>query len=312
MQHPRQEVFFLVNPNSASGKTKAWWKAASHYFAEQDLPHQWEYSYSMEQSVQYVQDALKKGFRQIVAVGGDGTNHAVINALMNQEICSPLDILYALYPLGTGNDWARYHKIPRKTSEWLDMWKRQNVVLHDLGWVEYQEGQHRNNRYFVNVAGLAYDAYLVHRIEKENIPKDNKLVYLWMLLKCLLVYKMEEAIITSGQKNIEGEFYTINIGVTKFAGGGMEIVPEASPYDEQLSMTGAKGLSKWEVIRNIYRFYNGTYSKYKKVIKFHMQQMDVSVPNGNQEILIEADGEFLGNTPASFKSINKAFKVVLP
>jgi diacylglycerol kinase family enzyme len=75
-------------------------------------------------AVELVEKAVQTGYRQILAVGGDGTNNEVVNGIMRQKEVPSHAITYALLPIGTGNDWIRTHGIPKDVGEWLAMWKQ--------------------------------------------------------------------------------------------------------------------------------------------------------------------------------------------
>jgi diacylglycerol kinase family enzyme len=57
---------------------------------------------------------FKKGFRNIISIGGDGTLHHVVNGVMKQRYVKTSDITIAVIPLGTGNDWIKTYSIPKE------------------------------------------------------------------------------------------------------------------------------------------------------------------------------------------------------
>lgn len=107
------------------------------------------------------------------------------------------------------------------------------------------------------------------------------------------------------------KFYTINIGVCKYSGGGMSLVPQANPFGDGLAVTLAGNISKLGVILNTWRFYNESILKHKKIRGFLGKRIKVESLNNNQ-IGIEADGEYLGQSPVSISFLPKVLRVVVP
>ena len=61
--------------------------------------------------------AVNNGYRKIMAVGGDGTMHEVVNGIFIQKTVPTTEVLVAAISVGTGNDWTRMYGIPRQYAE---------------------------------------------------------------------------------------------------------------------------------------------------------------------------------------------------
>ena len=258
-----------------------------------------------------VKKGIENGFRNIMAIGGDGTNNEVVNGIIQQDIVPSQSITYALLSIGTGNDWIKTHGIPQNIPKFLMMLKKGKTTFQDIGVVSYLNSETVQKRYFVNVAGMAYDAFVVKETEKQSGIFSNKLFYLISLMRYLFQYKLQKAKIQVNGLELRDYFYTINVGICRFAGGGMEIVPHAVPNDGQLAITIAGQLSKWSVILNTYRFYNGTIAKLSKISTHFSTNIKVESLE-NDPIFLEVDGEFLGHTPVEFGIVPKALKILIP
>ena len=257
---------------------------------------------------------LKKVIRHILAVGGDGTNNEVINGILSQTSAAPAEITYALLPIGTGNDWIKTHGIPKSFEAWLSYFKAGKTKLQDIGLVQYADFHQKEQvrqRYFINVAGMAYDGFIAKALEDQEQKISNPLIYLWFVFKCLFSYKLKKARVQYNGKVYENYCYIINVGICKYSGGGMQLVPHAIPDDGLLALTIAGKLSKLAVIMNTPRFYTGSIGKHSKV-ETHQSQNIVVEALGEEEILLEADGEFLGTTPARYTILPNALRIIAP
>jgi diacylglycerol kinase (ATP) len=101
----------------------------------------------------------KENVTVIVAVGGDGTIHEVINGLVNTNI--PLGII----PAGSGNDFARGLGIPLKHDKALERILNGNPKIIDIGYV--------NSTYFCTVTGIGFDGEVAHTT---NVSIHKKLL----------------------------------------------------------------------------------------------------------------------------------------
>jgi diacylglycerol kinase family enzyme len=262
-------------------------------------------------AIEIVQNGIKEGIRYILVVGGDGTHHEVINGILQQKQVPSTDILYALLPVGTGNDWIKTHGIPKRFSDWLSVFKAGKIVGQNAGLLTYfWEGQARV-RYFANVAGLAYDGYVVRYTEQKAPRFSGKIYYLWVVLRCLFQYSLQSAVLRFGGQEVKDRFYTINAGIGRYSGGGMQLVPQADPRGDALALTYAGPISKLGIVLNTYRFYQGSIGGHPKVTTTTAQRIEVATADDGP-LLLEADGEFLGETPVTIELVPDALRFIAP
>lgn len=304
--------YIIINPAAAGGRAGQLWPDLAKQLAQAGVLFEQAFSTHHRHATSLAAQAIGQGYKYLMAVGGDGTNNEVINGIFQQSHVPHSSITYCLLPIGTGNDWIKTHHIPRDRKAWLNMLLAGQVRLQDVGWVEYQDGEKTKKHYFANVAGLAYDAFVVHYVEDLKTRVANKLVYLWVVLRCLWKYQLQSARLLFEDKSVEDQFYTINVGIGKYSGGGMQLVPHAAPSDGFLALTYAGPLKKWQVILNTYRFYNGSLGRHPLVHTEQVKQLVVEPVDGGTATLLEVDGEFLGVTPARFGIEERALRFIAP
>ena len=284
---------FIINPAAANGRAEKIWEKIKQQI-EVEFPNfaATRTAYAGH-AIQLAKEAISAGCRHLVAVGGDGTNHEVINGILEQKEVSPNEILYTLLPLGTGNDWIRTYNIPKQIVQWIAMVKTGHLFHQDVGLVKYlgPDGQ-KKSRYFVNVAGMAYDAFVVQYSNNHRSWLRNHFSYLLLILSCLFKYQLTKGILKTNTILVNQFFYTINIGICRYSGGGMQLVPHAVSDDGFLALTYAGPISKLGVILNTWRFYNASIGRHPKIQTSQVKKVEVSVEKGEPPILLEADGEF--------------------
>jgi YegS/Rv2252/BmrU family lipid kinase len=306
----KEPWYIIANPTAGHGAVAACLDELCEALQEVGLSYLVRNSDRPNHAITLVEEGIVKGFRKIITVGGDGTNNEVVNGILRQTIIPSTDIQYALLPCGTGNDWVKEYQIPRKIRDWMAMLHGGKTILQDIGKVVYHNLGQQQERYFANVAGMSYDAFVVREMSNLRKPINNRLGYLLYGLYYVFRYRIPHAKIWIDGKVNEGNYYLINAGICRYSGGGMQLVPHAIPNDGKLAVTLAGPLTKLGVLLNSYRFYNGKIAGHPKVEIFQVER--IRVEHKDEAILLEVDGEYLGTTPVDIEIIPKALRVLVP
>ena len=300
--------YIIANPASGGGAVRKRWPAIEQLLQELGFSYSVHFTQYPGHATRLAEDVILKGHRHLLGIGGDGTNHEIANGILGQRFVASAEITYALLPVGTGNDWARHYRLARAPRQRLQDILLGKTVLQDAGLVQYQRDGQPEQRYFVNVAGLAYDGYIGRQLLQHRVT--SRLQYLLLIMQYLFRYRLTKARIIYDQRQVEDYFYTINVGICRYSGGGMQFVPQAVPDDGLFALTFARRLQKWEVIAQTARFYNGTLLRHPKVEGYQARAIQVEAAE-DAPTLLEADGEFLGETPVAFTLLEKALRVVV-
>ncbi|MCF8238288.1 MAG: diacylglycerol kinase family lipid kinase [Saprospiraceae bacterium] len=304
-------VLFLINPTAGQGQGSKTWETV-HPFLPKTGWH-WSSRISGQKGdlIRMAATALTEDWDRLVVLGGDGSMHEVVNGLLGSGVGRESMPGLALIPCGSGNDWSRTWGYPRKVGNWFEQVHNWSLQEHNAGVMTYHRDGHEERAYFLNVAGLAYDAWLVKQIEAHPESKGHPLIYIWSILRYLLSYRPQQAIVRSGEVSWEGRFYTINAGICSYSGGGMRVVPHADPSSGQLALTVAGNLPLWRILVNIWRFYNGSIGKVKDVHTLSGQELVIE-SRDDQPLFVEADGEWKGECPCHIQILPQAFAVWAP
>lgn len=303
-----EEWLVIVNPNAGKGKGKKDWGKISGFLTKENIPFTVNFTGSKGHAINLTLEAIKSGFRKIITVGGDGTLNEVLNGVFLNSTCPPADMLLALIPVGTGNDWGRMFGIPLDYEKAVKIIRDRKTLIHDVGLVSFHNGGEKMTRYFINIAGLGFESVVVR---KTNIQKDKgcggKLIYFYNLLTSLLSYRNTEAEIEIDGKKISANIFSVNIGNGRYCGGGMRQTPDAVPDDGLLDVTIINGMGKFEIIRNLKILYDGTILSHPKILGYKGKNIKV---RSDSVLFTEADGESLGHTPAEFSIIPSGIRIV--
>lgn len=252
--------------------------------------------------------AVRSGNTRLVGVGGDGTHHQILNGIVAAGGLG--QVTYAPLPLGSGNDWVRTLNTPNRLEDWLAMLTQEKTIAHGVGVLEY-DGQNEEDhsiRHFINVAGMAYDAEVLRRAETS--PIKHRFIYPVLTLLFLRDFVAPTVRITYDDHVWEGPVHTINLGIGRYSGGGMRLVPQAEPTAKTLALTFARRLSVWKIIAESWRFYAGSIGKVKGVTLTTTTSACITPLKDKLEL--EADGEWLGQGPVEARLLEERLIVVIP
>lgn len=304
----REEWFTIINPNAGNGKGKKDWSRILSLFERESIPIVSRFTRQKGQAMEFVRESIGSGFRKFISVGGDGTLNEVINGIFTQELCSPKEIVTAMIPVGTGNDWGRMFGIPLVYEGSVGMIKENKQLLHDIGVISYHEGSQQHKRYFINIAGLGFEALVVSKTNRQKEKgKSSKAIYFYNLLSSLIAYRKTESDIIIDGRILHSRVFSVNVGNGRYCGGGMRQTPDALPDDGLLDITVIKDMSRWEIIRSLKLLYDGTILSHPKVDGYRSDNLLVESVS---PLYAQADGESLGHTPVSFSIIPAGTKIV--
>ena len=306
---PESRWMIIVNPNAGVKKGTKEWPKIHGIVEKEGVDHDFLLTEHKDHAIHLTRKSIEKGYRKICVVGGDGTMNEVLNGIFLQQACPVLDITMGMIPIGTGNDWCRMFNIPFEYEGAIKLLKQQNTFIQDIGKVTYHQNDKPIDRYFMNVAGMGYDALVA---KKTNLFKakghGGPLTYLFFVFASLLQYKfLPTRIEIDGKQVFDGKIFSMNVGICKYNGGGMMQVPGAIPDDGLMDVTLIVKAPKWLVIRHTPKLYDGTLVKLPIVKTFRGKTIHF---HSTETIYLEVDGESLGHTPFTYEIIPKALRVV--
>jgi len=304
-----EKWLIIVNPNAGARKGAKDWPKISQYLSEADLSHICVLTEHRDHANRITMEFIEKGYRNIAVVGGDGTMNEVVNGIFLQKVAASSDITLGMIPVGTGNDWSRMFGIPFEYKSAIEILKKKNTFLQDVGKIHYFKKEQPQVRFFMNIAGMGYDALVA---KKANLLKEKgkggPLSYFYFIFTGLFQFKFIETIIEIDDEIVfKGEIFSMNVGICKYSGGGMIQVPFAIPDDGLLDVTLIKKAPKWMVIRYANKLYDGTLVNLDFVNTYKGKSVRIRATG---KLYLEADGESLGNSPFVYEILSKSLRIV--
>lgn len=308
MSDESNKWFIVVNPNAGKRRGEKDWSLIEELLHKSKLSFTYQFTRTKGHAVKLVNNAIRSGYRNIIAVGGDGTMNEVVNGCFRQNICATTELCLSMITVGTGNDWGRMFGIPLDYNKAIEVIKAKQTCLHDTGIAHYYNGSIKKKRYFINIAGIGFDAVVVRRtnLQKEK-GRSGKAIYFWNILRSLLLYKNTRTEIKIDGKYLTDEVFTISLGIGKYSGGGMMQTPNARHDDGLFDVTVIKKMRRGEIIRNLKLLYDGTILSHPKIEGYTGKNIFV---HSHPPIHVEADGESLGHSPIKFQIMPRSINIV--
>jgi YegS/Rv2252/BmrU family lipid kinase len=250
-------------------------------------------------------DAVREGFDVIVAAGGDGTVHEVVNGL--SEVCGCWDrVRLGILPVGTMNVFARELGIPLRLEEAWKVILRGQVRDVDLPSVQYHSGTVVGCRRFVQLAGAGLDARATECVTWSLKRKLGWLAYLWTACRALAEH---QSVIRIQGPELEAKGQLVLIGNGRFYGGSLTAFPTARNDDGLLDIVVLPKVT----LRTILVLSAGMAWRTRRPIRGvqNLQARHFTLSSA-QRVPLELDGEAVGELPATFSLAPRCLKVLAP
>jgi len=175
----------VVNPNSGKKKGKKDWNKIAKLL-DKNFNYTAIFTERRGHAISIVKEKILEGIRNIIVAGGDGTMNEVVNAVFTQKEVPTNSITLGIITIGTGNDWGRTFGIPASYIKSIETIRNCKTFIQDAGIIRYYDGEIQRNRFFINIAGLGFDALVAKKSNSQkDLGKSGILLYMLNLLSNL-------------------------------------------------------------------------------------------------------------------------------
>ena len=285
----------LFNPNAGRGKARWVLREALEVIRRKGIVADVQESRDAQHLLALARQAAAEKPDAVVSLGGDGTQHYVLNGIMGSEI--PLGVI----PCGSGNDLAKGLRIPLQTRAAAEVLCACNTRRVDLGRV--------GTTVFSCIAGAGFDS-VVTRYANERVRRlRGSLAYAWSILRCLEAYRPEPLEIVSDVQGFSGEVIFAVVGNNVSYGGGIRLTPRAQLDDGLLDVCIVPYLGKWELLRWVPSAYRGLHLRHPRIIYFQARKVSF---HSTSRLELFGDGEFMQGLPATIEVVPRVLSVIVP
>lgn len=264
------KYLFAVNPNSGKRKAVERMKELQHLLDQENydyMIYQTTPTYYAEELREII---IENEITHVFAVGGDGTAHEVLNAVVG------LEVNFGIIPFGSGNDFARTMNIKRSITYVFEMIKKDRTKKIDIGKF--------GDRYFINYLSFGFDVRICRNAQK--FRRWMGAAYVLAFFFTLFHFKSRDLVI-EGKKD---RYAMAAIYNGKFVGGGISVNREGSVDDGRLNVLTIKRASNFRLFFYFAKMFFGRSLKpSKRVTKRLVDTYHIEI---DTPLVAGVDGEF--------------------
>ena len=291
-----RDFILITNPISGKGQSAAVAEQAAQRLTAEGYTGRLELTTQSGDANRMAREAIENGSHWIIACGGDGTIHEVVNAIAEKP-----DVVLGVLPCGKGNDFAEALKIPTKPVEAIQVLLEGATRQVDLGKI----GDH----YFDTIVTCGYDAEVSRRVTEEGAPFSGTASYVYTAITTLFSYQSPMARLEGDFGSYEGEILLTATGITASYGGGMKIVPGAIMDDGLFDVCIIEPVPHRTVLRLLLTLFWGGHAGHRAVRMHRTKSLTIET---DPPILLYADGERICHTPATVEIVERGLTVIAP
>lgn len=305
------DVTVIINPVAGHGRGGRLWPDVEAALRARGVSFDAHFTGGTGDATILAAQAVRAGYRLVVAVGGDGTLNEVVNGLFVDGAPDPTRLSLGVVSCGTGCDLIKSLGIPRGLPA-VDALAGDESLLMDVGQATFRapNGETRR-RYFVNAADLGIGADVVARVNRGSKRLGGLLTFLASAVTSIVKshpYQMRFQLDDEPEAEIRTDLLYVANG--RYAAGGMMFAPKASLDDGLFDIISVKPVSRPDLlVRILPKVYSGKHLDSPKVEFRRARRIRVSSP---EWLGLEMDGELPGEAPVEIEMLPRALRVVVP
>ena len=238
-------VLFIANPRSGTANKSNLPSLLRQHLCAGQFRHQLRYTEYAGHAMVLAREAVGAGYDMVVVCGGDGSVNEVAGQLIGTQT------VLGVLPCGSGNGFAAHLGMGRDVARAIRWLHTAEVVTIDTC--------RMNDRPFVNLAGIGFDAEVARRLHGSR--RRGFRGYFCATIAAIFDYKMLPVEIIIDGKVIRRTCLLTEVANAPVYGYGFSIVPTARFDDGWLEVLVVKAAPKWRYLFSLWRLLNRTFHK---------------------------------------------------
>ncbi len=234
---------------------------------------------------------------RIYSVGGDGTVNEVINGIAGTSA------VLGVIPAGSGNDFVR------SLHSGTDL---KDIIVKTISGIEKSIDIARvNDKYFVNISSIGFDANVVYNAMKfkKKPGITGSMAYVLSIIYTVFEHKLVKITIDVDGNKTQSELLLMAVANGRYYGGGMLPVPEAKLDDGSLDICLVREVSRLRILGLFPKYMKGKHGVMKEVSFLSGSKILIE---SDEELCLNIDGEIVSAKRVSYEIIPSGVKVLMP
>jgi diacylglycerol kinase (ATP) len=292
---PFGPLVLIANPRAGRGRVDAALPKVERVLRDEGLDYRIVRTTHPGHATEAARHALRSGERFLVAAGGDGTVHEVVNGMIQNGLPLAPDAVLGVVAAGSGCDFVRTFGLPGDAGSAARRLASGRVRAIDVGTVTCIDGGAERTRYFVNIAEAGLGGAVVARTARLGrfLGAARYAGGFWLTLPG---FRPAPVRLDTDGHTSRWRAFNVVVANGRFYGGGMQISPKSDPGDgllDVLVMTGPKS----DAFSTLPKVYRGTHLPHRNIAELRAGEIRL---DADRPFPVEADGEIVGTTPVSF------------
>lgn len=325
------EMILLLNPNSQGGNTGKNW-ILTYSKVKEFLPtnHRIIFTKKTNDGIHVTRKLLRKGYENIVAIGGDGTINEIANGFFiiqsqnrnsgnlekfifdnRLKLANSNGVMYII-PSGSRNVLARSLGLKHQGVQALKRIKQMKRRKMDaiLAIITDKDSSLTHNRIILNAAEIGVGAEIIDRSKRVRRKIKSRFVStMTSIVATLPAYNSNKCdIVIDGHKKISSKMTMGIVANGRFLGGGFKAAPRAKFSDGLLDIIILKNSGSIKMLDKLIELKGGSTYKFEDDILYY-QASEVRFFPKERDVTVTVDGEPIGMLPAIFKSYHDALTI---
>jgi diacylglycerol kinase (ATP) len=279
---PNHTAKLIVNPNADLGR--AWRTVADLRPVVEELGGaDWTGTVYPTHAIELAQKAAEDGYELVIAVGGDGTVHEVVNGLMRIPLEKRPRL--GIVPLGSGNDFAHCVGMAKDAADALRQIMRGSPRRIDICRLQDSRGR---IEYWNNTLGIGFDTTVTLRSRRVPLLSGFPMYLAAVIQTILLDNQANQFKIQTESASWEVESLMLVACNGGREGGGFMVSPHSRPDDGILDYVNIKQVSRPRMFRLLPEVMRGTHLRFPEIQSGKFQKMEITA---QRPMFIHTDGE---------------------
>ncbi|HEV3475043.1 MAG TPA: diacylglycerol kinase family protein [Actinomycetota bacterium] len=304
MASPFGDLLVIANPRAGRGRVGTELPELERQLLARRLRYRIVETRGAGHATDLARDALAEGTRFLVAVGGDGTVHEVVNGMIEDDKPVNDEAVLGVVAAGSGSDFIRTFGLPEDVGKAVRHLTGERLYRIDVMKAEYRTGDAPAMRIVANIAECGLGAAVAARAER--LPRWlGRSRSFWGFWLALAPYRPGEITVRADRKTFVGRANNVVVANCQFSRDGMKISPRSYPGDGLLDVQISTG-PKSEAFTLIPKIYRGEHVPHPHIKELRGREITVQ---SDRPLPLEGDGELLGSTPATFTVLPEAISL---
>ena len=290
----KEKICVIINPISGTESKQSIPDEVAAAFDQKKFDVFFRITGYPDHATEIAKDAVRKKYKYVITVGGDGTVNEVAKALVNT------DCTMGIIPFGSGNGLARDLHIPLDSKNAIKIILGENVRTIDYGIA--------NGHVFFCTCGVGFDAFISGKFAEEK--QRGPLGYVRQVLEGVTDFKSDEYDITYDDGSLKERAFVVTCANASQYGNDAFIAPEADMEDGKMNVSILKPLNAIEIPQTTLQLFTKNIDKNSKMISLLTANLTI---HRSREGVMHVDGEPVQTgKDIQVKIVPKGLRVLAP